>query len=323
MFRHALATVLAASCIVLASHAAAAQTLTVTLLGTGSPIPDVDRFGPSTLVQAGPETLLFDCGRGVPIRLWQLHIPLRALTAVFFTHLHSDHVVGFPDLWLTGWLPPPFGQRATPMRVYGPKGTSAMMASLQKAYAADIGIRVADEKVPAAGAAIASVEIVEGLVYERNGVRVTAFDVDHGPLIKPSLGYRVDFAGHSVVISGDTRVSENLVRFSRNVDVLVHEVAAAKPELLASSESARRIIGHHTTPEQAGQVFTRVRPRLAVYTHIVLLTTDPAIGVPTIDDVVAQTRRNYAGPLEVGEDLMRIDVGPQGPPQVTRFKKTS
>ncbi len=81
---------------------ALAQNVKVTLLGTGSPIPSIQRFGPSILVEAGPEKLLFDCGRGVPIRLLQIHVPMRDVTAVFFTHLHSDHIVGFPDLWLTG-----------------------------------------------------------------------------------------------------------------------------------------------------------------------------------------------------------------------------
>ena len=100
------------SLILFTSATTFAQGLKVTLLGTGSPIPLVERFGPSTLVEAGTEKLLFDCGRGVPIRLWQLKVPLHEVSAVFFTHLHSDHVVGFPDLWLTGWLPPPFGQRS-------------------------------------------------------------------------------------------------------------------------------------------------------------------------------------------------------------------
>jgi ribonuclease Z len=285
------------------------QTLSVTLLGTGSPIPIVDRFGPSTLIQAGAETLLFDCGRGVTLRLWQLHVPLRNVTAVFFTHLHSDHVVGFPDLWLTGWLPPPFGHRTERLHVYGPTGTADMMKHLQMAYKADIRIRIADEKVPPEGVALAVRDVTEGAVYERNGVKVTAFNVDHGELIKPSFGYRIDYGGHSVVLSGDTRVSENLIRYASGVDLLVHEVAAADPDLINASPDAQRIIGHHTTPEDAGRVFDHVKPKLAVYSHIVLLTTDPAVRAPTADEVLTATRKTYTGPLELGEDLMTIDVG--------------
>jgi ribonuclease Z len=295
--------------ILLAPLTIQAQSLKVILLGTGAPVPRIERFGPSTLVEAGSETLLFDCGRGVTQRLWQLQIPLRNMTAVFLTHLHSDHIVGIPDLWLTGWLPPAYGRRTVPFRVWGPLGTKEMMAHLEKAYQADIRIRTEDEHLPPQGVAILAEDITEGVVYDHNGVKVTAFDVDHGAAIKPALGYRIDYGGRSVVISGDTRFSENLIRFATGADVMVHEVAAAKEELLSQSEAARRIIGHHTTPEDAGKVFDRVKPKLAVYTHIVLLTTDPTISAPTVQDLITLTRKTYAGPLEVGEDLMTVEVG--------------
>lgn len=280
-----------------------AQNLTVILLGTGNPIPRLDRFGPSTLVEAGAETLLFDCGRGVAQRLRQLQRPLR-VTAVFLTHLHSDHVVGIPDLWLTGWL---FAPSTEPFRLWGPTGTKEMMANLEKAYQADIRIRIEDEKLPPQGVAVLAEDITEGVVYEKNGVKVTAFDVDHR-LVKPALGYRIDYGGRSVVISGDTRFSENLIRFATGTDVVVHEVAAAKEELLSKSERVRGVMGLHTMPEEAGTVFARVKPKLAVYTHLGLLGIDP-ISAPTIEDLIALTRKTYAGPLEVGEDLLTLKVG--------------
>lgn len=111
------------------------QELKLTLLGTGSPIPMLERFGPSILVEAGPEKLLIDCGRGASLRLWQLHIPLGSVTAVFLTHLHSDHLVGIPDLWLTGWRPAPFGRRTRAFQIWGPIGTNEMMANLRRAFA--------------------------------------------------------------------------------------------------------------------------------------------------------------------------------------------
>jgi ribonuclease Z len=289
---------------------ALAQSIKVTLLGTGSPILLMERFGPSILVEAGGEKLLFDVGRGASLRLWQSGVPLRDFAGVFFTHLHSDHVSGFPDLWLTGMLPnKSFAHRTQPMHVYGPTGTAAMMGHLAEAYEADIRIRQADEGVPAAASVIVAKDIAQGVVFDQNGVKVTAFDVDHGDLIKPAFGYRIDYAGHSVVLSGDTRVTENLVRFAKGCDVLFHEVAAARPELLQRSVPAQRIIGHHTTPEQAAGVFSRVKPRLAVYTHIVLLTTDPDVPPPVIADVVSATRAGYSGAFEVGEDLMTVEVG--------------
>ena len=283
------------------------QELKVTLLGTGSPIPMLERFGPSILVEAGPEKLLIDCGRGASLRLWQLHIPLGAVTAVFLTHLHSDHVVGIPDLWLTGWLPPPFGHRTHAFQIWGPIGTNEMMANLQKAFATDLRFGMADG-IPEQGIAIAAQEIAQGLVYERDGIKITAFEVDHATA-RPAFGYRIDYRGRSVVLSGDTRPSENLVRFPKHVDLLIHEVAWARPELLQKSQAARIIIGLHTTPEQAGTIFARVKPRLAVYSHIVLITTDPAFTAPNDADVLKLTRETYVGPLEMGQDLMTIRIG--------------
>jgi ribonuclease Z len=280
--------------------AAHAQGLKVTLLGTGYPRPRIDRFGPSILVEAGKEKLLFDCGRGAAQRLYQLKIPFAEVDALFLTHLHSDHVVGTPDLWLTGWI---MGRKA-PLRVWGPAGTKQMMAHLQEAYEFDIHIRRdVDEKLPAQGAEVTAKDIDQGIVYQHGTLKVTAFTVDHGP-VKPALGYRIDFAGHSVVLSGDTRYSENLIRFSRGTDVLIHEVldpdAYRSADSLFSSAQKQIVIEHHTTPEQAGTVFTRVKPKLAVYSHIV-----PG----DAPDLIPHTRKTYSGPLEVGEDLMSIEIG--------------
>ena len=292
---------------------AGAEGFKVTLLGTGTPAPRIDRFSSSTLVEVGEEKLLFDCGRGVTIRLWELKIPMRTITATFLTHLHSDHVVGLPDLWLTSLLPPLYGQRTKPFRIWGPTGTKEMTTYLEKAFAADRKIRIDDEKIPPEAFTFETTEIQQGVVYERNGVKVTAFDVDHGDYIKPSLGYRIDYGRHSVVLSGDTRYSENLIKFAKGADVLIHEVGMAPAKLLAmdtpQAAAARRIIGHHTTPEEAGKVFEQVKPKLAVYSHLVLTTTDPAFKAPNENDVVEATRKTYAGPLEMGEDLMSIDVG--------------
>lgn len=260
----------------------------------------MSRFGPSILVEAGNEKLIFDCGRGAAQRLDQLNVPFSAITALFLTHLHSDHTVGIPDLWLTGWV---MG-RATPLPIWGPEGTKAMMEHLREAYTFDIHIRRdVDTKLPGAGAEVIVNDIEEGVVYNRAGVKVTAFLVDHGE-IKPAFGYRVDYGGHSVTLSGDTRPSENLVKFAQGTDVLIHEVI--DPEAFGDTVSAdtqeqrKKIIEHHTTPEQAGIIFTRVKPKLAVYSHIV---------PPDVPDVVPHTRKTYAGPLEVGEDLMSIEIG--------------
>src|SRR5687767_14808107 len=302
--RAALATL-----VILSAAPVHGQGLKVTLLGTGRPDPVIDRFGPATLVEAGNQTLLFDCGRGASQRLWQLKIPLSKVDALFLTHLHSDHTVGIPDLWLTGWLPAPFGRRKAPFQVMGPEGTRAMMSSLKEAYKWDILVRSNGEGMPASGVQADARDIRQGVVYERDGLKVTAFEVDHGEFLRPAFGYRIDYRGKSVVISGDTRPSKNLIRFASNADVIVHEVAAARPELLEKSPAARRITGIHTSPEDAGKIFDRLKPRLAVYYHIVLLTTDPSISAPTVQELIPRTRTTYSGPLEIGEDLMTILIG--------------
>jgi ribonuclease Z len=290
----------------------------VTLIGTGNPGPNPDRFGPATLVEAGDQKLLFDAGRGATIRLWQLRIPFNKVSPLFLTHFHSDHTVGIPDLWLTGWLPAPFGRRSAPFHVIGPTGTNDLMTNLEKAYAADIRIRIADEHLPPEGARVLAEEFeADGVVFEKDGVRVTAFEVDHGAEIKPAYGYRIDYKGRSVVLSGDTRFSENLVKYATGADVLVHEVMAARPELL-KDEVVQRIMAHHTSPQEAGTVFTRAQPKLAVYTHLTLSARPPAFPAITVDELIAQTRETYTGPLEVGDDLMSVAIDDTGKPRVQR-----
>lgn len=280
----------------------------VTLLGTGAPTPRLDRFGPSTLIEAGDQKLLIDAGRGAAIRLYQLNVPLGRLDALLLTHYHSDHTSGIPDVWLTGWLTSHFGTRTKPFHVIGPVGAKLLMENLERAYALDIKIRIADEKLPPAGVAIHVEEFdTDGVVYEKNGVRVIAFEVDHGDVIKPAYGYRIEYRGRIAVISGDTRYNQNLIKYAAGADLLVHEVAAARSQLMQDAH-IQRIVAHHITPREAGRVFAQAKPKLAVYTHFVLLASE-RVPPPTLDDVLSETRHSYDGPLELGEDLMSFDIG--------------
>ncbi|MGD8340447.1 MAG: MBL fold metallo-hydrolase, partial [Gammaproteobacteria bacterium] len=281
----------------LAAEAATAQTMRVTLLGTGRPTPLHDRFEAATLVEAGDTTLLFDAGRGASIRIWQLGMPLSEVDGVFITHFHHDHISGLADLWLTGWLPPAFGRRTWPLAIWGPEGMSDITDGLKAAYKRDIDIRVPDENLPREAADFVVTEFADdGIVYDRDGVTVRAFAVDHGELIKPAVGYRIDYAGRSVLISGDTRYDENIARMGEGVDVLIHEVVTGRPELYEQYPELIRIRDHHTTPEDVGRIFSMAEPRMAVYTHLVNLSA-PGIPVVGNEELVEETRRTYDGPL--------------------------
>jgi ribonuclease Z len=284
---------------------ASGQAITATLLGTAGPSLSTTQAEAGLLIQAGPETLLFDCGHLVPERLYQLGIS--NVTKVFLTHLHSDHTEGLPILWMNEvtWE----GRGANPLQVFRPgednpnqpAGTSDMTTDVANAYATNTHIRRdLVERLPAGGIEFQTTEISQGAVYTNNGVTVTAFLVDHDP-VQPAFGYRVDYAGHSVVFSGDTTYSGNLVNYSQGTDVLIHEVLLSPPGATTASDA---ILGYHSTPEQAASVFSQVTPRLAVYTHIVDQTGG---GAPAL---IARTQAaGYTGPLQVGTDLTLIGIG--------------
>jgi ribonuclease Z len=287
----------------------AADDFVVTLLGTWSPIPSLERFGNSTLVEVGGQRLVFDMGRGVTIRLWQKGVSLGSIDAHFVTHLHSDHVNGLSDLWLSGWIQTPFGGRKTPFVVYGPPGTRRMMAHLWEAFSEDRRIRIADEKNPLSGIEVQAHDVKPGVIYEKNGVVVTALEVDHGDLVKPAYGYKITYRNHAVVISGDTRYHKNVENAARGADLLVHEVAMFPEKLLERYPVYKAIYEHHISPDLAGKLFAAARPKLAVYSHIVLSgLPKQGIPFPTPEELLAATRKTYDGPVMVGKDLMGFRI---------------
>ena len=279
------------------------KTLTVTLLGTGTPFPSSERFGPGILIEAGDKKLLFDVGRGVTQRLFQKKIPFGKIDHVFLTHLHSDHVVGIPDLWLSGWLGAPWARRKGPFTITGPQGTVNLMTNLERAYEWDIKTRIADQNLNPAFIKPAPTDMNEGVVYEQHGIRVTAIKVNHGKKIDPAFGYRIDYDGRTVVLSGDTKYSAKLVKGAKGADLMIHSVASIAKKLLKKSKVMRAILTHHSEPEDTAKVFNAVKPKLAVYSHLVLY------GGQKPKDILNRARKTYAGPLLVGFDLMTINVG--------------
>jgi ribonuclease Z len=296
--------VFALAAVALAAPVLGQEPLQITLLGTGNPRPSMERFGSSILVEAGETDVLIDVGRGAIQRLFQIGgaQQISDVDMVLFTHLHSDHVVGFPDFWLTGWV---FG-RDRPLPVLGPQGTESMCHHLDQAFTFDKRVRGRDTRYVAAGIALETRDVRPGVVHESDGVRITAFEIDHGDGVVPAYGYRVDYGEYSAAFSGDMKYDERIIDYAKDVDVLVMEVISVELEksraAVKSQEAIERVISHHVSEEQAGSLFARVKPRLAVYSHIV---PSPAVA----EDLIPPTRRTYGGPLAVGYDLMKITIG--------------
>lgn len=267
----------------------------VILLGTGFPRPDAEHAGPSTAVVVGEKLFVVDAGRGVVMRLAATGIPLKGLRAVLLTHLHSDHTAGLPDLFNTSWI---FG-RSAPLELYGPRGTKDLSDGLLRFFRQDIHIRRdLTEMHPGTGATIRTHTVREGVIYDDSDVRITAFAVDHRP-VEPAFGYRFDAGGKSIVISGDTRPNENLIRHARDADILVHE--AYLPEhfnRVDTPEVAARLKRYHTSAEEAGQVAQQAGVKLLVLTHLI-----PANAEQTF---LERARKHFPGKIVVGHDLMRF-----------------
>ena len=283
--------------VILYSSICSADFMKVTLLGTGSPRPSVDRYGPAVLVEAGGKSLLFDTGRGVVQRLQTLDVPISEIQQVFITHLHSDHISALDDVWLTGWI----YQRKKPLNVYGPDGIQSFVKNMQQTYEFDANLRHQYAGLEPNAAKVVATNIKPGVIFSDNRIKVTAFLVDHKP-VDPAYGYRIDFGDRSVVISGDTTYSQSLVDHSMGVDLLVHEIIAIKKEILDKNPRLQKIERYHTDPEQLTQVLNAVKPRVAVMTHVIV------VGVSE-KSVVEQINKNYEGEIYMGEDLMRIEIG--------------
>ena len=275
-----------------------ANYIEVTLLGTGTPRPSLERFGPSTLVQAKGRFFLFDSGRGTTIRLAQAGVPLSQIEHIYLTHLHSDHISGLSDLSLTSWI----WQRPTPLKLTGPTGTKNLAKHLNQAYAADFDYRTKNTGLDPKTFDIDGRNIsAEDIIYKQDGITITAFLVDHHP-VEPAYGYRLDYGDASVVISGDTTYSTNLIKHAKNVDLLIHEIAAANTQLLARNPRLNKVLSYHTTPEQAGRLLEIIQPKAAVYNHVLLFGIDE-------ETILETTRSFFQGNLRVGKDLMKIGVG--------------
>jgi len=269
----------------------------VVLLGTGFPRPDPNAWGPATAVVVGDRTFLVDAGVGVERRMAAAHLPINGPTAVFITHLHSDHTLGLADLILTSWVM----QRPKPLQMFGPSGLQPMVDHLLAAYAVDLKVRtegLEHETLDKSRVVVHEVTAGGGILYDSAGVKVTAFRVDHGPL--EAYGYRFDTPGRVVVISGDTRPSEALVKASAGADVLVHEVYSGShlkvEDRPGGADWPTYMKSLHTSDVELGQLAERIHPRLLVLTHIIRMGA-------TDEEMLAAVRQGFKGEVVMGSDL--------------------
>jgi len=280
--------------------ASAAQSTQVILLGTGTPYPDPAASGPATAVVVNGRVFLFDVGAGVMRRLRAANLPINGPEALFITHLHSDHTLGYADLILTSWVM----RRRAPFRVFGPPGLQRMTNHLLAAYSEDIRVRTNGlEREVAGGYRVSVHEIAAGVVYEKAGVRVTAIAVQHGAW-RNAFGYRIDTADRSIVISGDTRPSEALVKAARGVDILIHEVYSASrlaPEDRPGGKDWPRYCReYHTSDVELGQLAARIQPKLLILDHIIRMGASD-------EELLAGVRAGgYSGRVVIGKDLERF-----------------
>jgi ribonuclease BN (tRNA processing enzyme) len=270
----------------------------IVLLGTGTPAPDPDAFGPATAITVGDRLFLIDAGDGITRRMRAAGLPLNGITALFVTHLHSDHTLGYPDLILTTWLM----RRMKPFDVYGPPGVQRMTDDILAAWAEDIEVRVKglEREAPAYGVAVHEIE--PGVAYDRAGVKVTAIAVSHGSW-RHAYGYRFDLPDRVVVLAGDTRPTETLVAAARGCDVLIHEVypsGRVAPEDRPGGELWPEYLkAFHTSDVELGALAARIQPRLLVLDHIVRMGG-------TDQEIIEGIRKGgFAGRVVVGKDLER------------------
>ena len=275
----------------------------VTLLGTGSPIPDARRAGPSTLVRAGDQTFLVDCGRGVLMRTAALGVGANAISALLLTHLHSDHIADLGDVLISRWVSN-FAPNQPPLPIIGPPGTAEVVENTLKAFGPDIGYRIAHHADLTAPPPVEVEEVTDGVVWGRDGVAISVAPTDHRPVV-PTTGFRVEHNGASVVLAGDTVPCPTLDALAAGAGALVHTVIRKDLVEAMPMQRIRDICDYHSTVEQAADTAARAGVGILILTHYV-----PPIAPGQEDDWRALAATVFDRQIEIGEDLHRVEVHP-------------
>jgi len=284
----------------------------VTLLGTGSPMVDANRAGPSTLVRAGEQIFLVDCGRGVLQRAAAIGVGAAGLSALLLTHLHSDHITDLGDVITTRWVTT-FVR--TPLPIIGPPGTAAVVAATLEALAPDISYRIAHHADITEPPAIEVHEYTEGSVWnslvaseatgnQAGGVQIRVAPTDHRP-VEPTIGFRIEYGGASVVLAGDSVPCESLDALAAGAGALVHTVI--RKDLIAQvpQQRLKDILDYHSSVEEAAGTATRAGVGTLILTHYV-----PPLAPGQEDDWRALAASVFPRQIELGDDLHRVEVHP-------------
>ncbi|WP_156686016.1 ribonuclease Z [Mycobacterium sp. Marseille-P9652] len=274
----------------------------ITLLGTGSPIPDPNRAGPSTLIRAGGQVFLVDCGRGVLQRAAAVGVGAAGLSALLLTHLHSDHIAELGDLLITRWIST-FVPDPAPFPIIGPPGTAETVEATLKAFGHDIGYRIAHHADLNDPPAVDVQEYTEGPVWDRDGVTIRVGPTDHRP-VAPTIGFRVDDGSASVVVAGDTVPCAGLDELARGADALVHTVIRKDIVGNIPQQRLQDICDYHSSVEEAAATAARAGVGTLVMTHYV-----PALVPGQEEQWRARAAGEFGGRIELGDDLLRVEVG--------------
>jgi ribonuclease BN (tRNA processing enzyme) len=270
----------------------------IVMLGTGTPIPDPDRMGPSLVVIVDSVPYFFDAGTGIvrrTVAASRAGVPGLAmpnLQRVFLTHLHSDHTLGLADLLFTPWVQ----GRTVPLEVYGPPGTKRLVDGIIDGNDEDIHERLASSGGPAANGWKANVhEISTGVVYKDSRVTIRAFPVPHSAW-KYAFGYRVETPDRTIVISGDTRASPAIAAACNGCDVLIHEVYSDSGFKMIPPSRQTYHAQAHTSATQLGAIATNAKAKLLILTHILFFGA-------TEDQLLSEVRRTFKGNVVLPRDL--------------------
>ena len=275
-----------------------ADIIKVTILGSGTPRVNIDRFSQSILIEHKNDKFLFDAGRGALLRLNQSRILPNEIENIFFTHLHSDHILGFSDILMTGWV----YHRQKPLNIFGPPGTINFVDSTIKSFEEDIKVRSLPPESLNVENLKSNIKIIyDDFTYKKNGLTIETFAVKHEPFTY-AFGFKIFNSKYCMVISGDTTYSEKVIEKTKNCDLLIHEIAHASEHTLEKYPKAKGVISYHTDASQVSKIINTVKPRLTILNHVLSLDGS------SDEQILNEIKKNTKHKVLIAKDLMTIDL---------------